>query len=154
MGDQPGFNRDMHRPELPIHDLYVEAIQTEQSATGSQGTIYDRSNHLLRRFGQVSFLTLEPSGRGELSGNDIADEVWALLSGEVVFEWFDERVDSPSRGASYQAHLTTPGLVLVPFGVRFSFEVGQAPTTLLRISSEEASSDACPMVVLSQEGEC
>ena len=154
MGDQPGVNRDMHKPEFPIHDLYVEEIQIEPSDTGLQGIVYTRSNHLLRRFGQVSFLQMEPTGRGELSGNFIADEVWALLSGQVVFEWVDERVDSPSRGASYQAQLNTPGLALVPFGVRFSFEVGQTPTMLLRISSEEASADAYPMVVLSQAGEC
>jgi hypothetical protein len=134
--------------EFPIHDLYIANLATQEFESGFQYDVLSRCDHLLRRFGQISFLTLGPSGKGTLERNAIADEIWALQRGDVIFHWNDRRENSPTKGAAYKARFDSPSLALVPFGVSFSFEWKESGTMLIRISSEEKSSDTSPVIRL------
>jgi len=104
------------------------------------GILYE-DDHRLRRFGCLEVVDIEageslgPVERGE------ADEVWALIDGEVEFHCIDKRVGSPS-----EAHevLLPVGKddgegVFIPFGVRLEIRaITQA--RLVRVASHKDGS--------------
>ncbi len=51
-------------------------------------------DHLLRRFGQVQVIRKSPGRSETLCLREVADEVWALIEGQVEFTWYDLRQDS------------------------------------------------------------
>jgi hypothetical protein len=148
------IKREVFNQEFPIHDLYLEPLPIQVSSAGSHMNILSRCDDLLRRFGQVSLLDLGPDGTGNLEGNSNADEIWALIKGEVMFHWVDGREQSPTKGSKFSIQLDRPSLALVPFGVQFTFEWEVPGTILLRISSEEKSSPSSTTVHLEEGSGC
>jgi dTDP-4-dehydrorhamnose 3,5-epimerase-like enzyme len=71
----------------------------------------------------------------------VADEVWALLDGEIDVVMHDEREDSPTRGTRVHLHLHEPTLVLVPFGVQSEVSSPGAPSWIVRMATHTDSED-------------
>jgi dTDP-4-dehydrorhamnose 3,5-epimerase-like enzyme len=92
-------------------------------------------DHLLRRFGQVQVIRKSPGRSETLYLREVADEVWAIIEGQVEFAWHDLRQDSPSRGHWHHLHTENPTLVLAPFGVAFGCRALEEPALLIRLSS-------------------
>ena len=119
----------------PIHDLYIRELTLEETKGLTKFHVLRDDDHLLRRFGQVQVIRKSP-GRSETLGlREVADDVWALIEGEVEFAWHDLRQDSPSQNHWYHHRTKTPTLVLAPFGVAFGCRALQGPTLLIRLST-------------------
>lgn len=129
------------KAKYPIHDLYITELSYSENKAGRRLQILSQSDHLIRRFGQLSFLILKPMGILSTERNPAADEIWALVEGQAIFHWHDTREDSPTLGEKFSQRYNSPTGVLVPFGVTFSFEVEAEGTMIIRISSEELPTD-------------
>ena len=78
----------MIRSEFKISDLVVKDLDWRDGIL----TVIKENDHLLRRFGEMDVVTIEPSRSLEVFRQQ-ADEVWALLSGQVLFHLEDQRQD-------------------------------------------------------------
>ena len=126
----------MHDP-LPIHDLYIRPLELRATPAGSALTVLRYSDHLLRRFGFAEFHELAAGQQRASAARPVADEVWALVRGEVEFDWEDRREDSPTLGRTYHLHANRPTVVLVPFGVAFRIRSLSGGAALVRLASHE-----------------
>jgi hypothetical protein len=123
--------------KIPIHDLVIRPISTTDETETLRLPVLRFSDHLLRRFGQVEMIRLQPQSELEKRVRWIADEVWTLVEGEIEFNFHDLRSESPSSDSQGQITLTQPTLVLVPFGVAVHLRTDDQPAALLRIASHE-----------------
>ena len=119
--------------EFKISDMLVKDLDWRDGIL----TVIKESDHLLRRFGEVDVVTIEPSRYLEVFRQQ-ADEVWALLSGQASFHLEDQRQDSPSLGSGVDLDINqdSPQEVLVPFGVFCKLSSAQG-AMLLRISTHQ-----------------
>ncbi len=122
---------------FPIHDLYIRPLIAAETPRGKAWKLLAEDDHLLRRFGHVEVLQYKHSPAKQLVTREVADEIWALIEGEVEFLWHDLRPSSPSNGTRFHRHAAEPTLVLVPFGVAFGLHVLSPQAWLLRISTHK-----------------
>ena len=122
---------------FPIHDLYVRALERRATPSGTAVNVLRYSDHLLRRFGVAEFHLLAAGQQRPSAARAVADELWALVSGEAEFSWEDRRENSPTFGRSYRLRAVQPTVVLVPFGVAFGIQSLSGEAALVRLSSEE-----------------
>jgi dTDP-4-dehydrorhamnose 3,5-epimerase len=116
-----------------IPDLWIQELRPLREDGQIRWIGLRDSDHLLRRFGSAEVIRLDPSGVPTLRLRPIADEVWTLLEGEVVFRWHDLRDGSPSRGQRLDRLVRTPTQVLAPFGVGFGVRAIGEAALLLRV---------------------
>ncbi len=126
--------------QFPIHDLYAKPLNERATPGDRRIPILSYSDHLLRRFGLAEVVMLTPGAKSQQRVRQVADEVWALVSGQVEFRWEDLREGSPSRGAQCSLRCDRPTLVLVPFGVAFSVHAHDGPAQLIRLATHEDQS--------------
>ena len=127
---------------LPVHDLYIRPLERRATGSGSALVVLHHSDHLLRRFGLAEFHLLADGQQRLSAARHVADEVWALVHGEVEFDWEDRRENSPTFGQTYQLRAVQPTVVLVPFGVAFRIRSLNGEAALVRLASEEDESDS------------
>lgn len=125
----------------PIHDLFIRTLHTEHDHEGSRLEVLRYSDHLLRRFGLAEVLFLETGQVRSARLRKVADEVWALVEGSVVFSWQDQRSSSPTHRANFQMRCNRPTLVLAPFGVEFEVRAVDGPAQLLRLATHESDKE-------------
>ena len=123
-----------------IFDLYIRELTPEESDGLSALRVLGSEDHLLRRFGQLDVIRKSPNSMETMSLREVADEVWALLEGEVEFAWHDLRPDSPSHDNWQHLRTGTPTLVLAPFGVAFGYRQLGESALLLRLSTHAEGS--------------
>lgn len=127
---------DRPSPEKPpINDLFYRRVQTIEAAGLKRLLALSESDHLLRRFGQVQIIRINPDADVQMRLREVADEIWVLIDGRVEFIWQDLRKDSPSFNRMFHLECVEPTLVLVPFGVAFGQRPLGKPATLLRLST-------------------
>ena len=119
----------------PIHDLYIRELTMEETDGLTKFHVLRDEDHLLRRFGQVQVIRKSPGRSETLCLRDVADEVWALLEGQVEFAWHDLRQGSPSQGHWHHLHAETPTLVLASLGVAFGCRALEDSAFLIRLST-------------------
>ena len=125
----------MMNNQFPIHDLFVRKLEVHDEGRGIRIPLLSFNDHLLRRFGFVESVHLEPGHLRKMQVRAVADETWALIEGKVRFGWIDLRPSSPTNGQKYNLISDTPILVLAPFGVAFGVEALEKPALLLRLAS-------------------
>ena len=105
--------------EYNISEITVLDLQPE---AGRLVALRD-TDHLLRRFGQAEVCTLDAGAQFVEGLYPVADQVWAILTGEVELRLEDRRAGSPSEGQVDVLHLRAakPQAVLIPFGVAYTF---------------------------------
>jgi hypothetical protein len=121
---------------VAVHDVLVTPL-----STGGPGalSILSFEDHLLRRFGSVQLVRLEP-GETFRGLRASADEVWALIEGGAEFHLEDTRPISPTLGVLQLVITEGPTRLLVPFGVRL--QVRPRPrAVLLRIMTHTERED-------------
>jgi hypothetical protein len=121
----------------PIHDLFIRTLHLEQDSNGAKLEVLSYSDHLLRRFGFAEIIFLESDQVRPAELRNVADEIWALVTGSAQFKWLDRRSSSPTRDATYQLDCDQPTLVLAPFGVEFTVQAAGGSAQLLRLSTHE-----------------
>lgn len=101
--------------EFKIPDIIVRDLEPGDRFL----TILHEEDHLLRRFGQVDFVRLDPQDSLGLC-REQADEIWAVVSGEASFTLTDKREESPGLEEQIELSLrgSRPQALLVPFGVQ------------------------------------
>ena len=119
--------------QTTIHDLYLRKLTPQNLENGFSLPILSEDHHLLRRFGATEFIHLNPHSKNKMRLRVVADEIWALLQGRVLFTWRDMRSTSPTHNCQFQLDCREPMLLLVPFGVAFGQETAENPALLLRI---------------------
>jgi len=125
---------------LPIHDLFIRTLERRATSAGSALEVLRFSDHLLRRFGLAEFHVVAEGQSRLAESRAVADEVWALVRGEVEFDWEDQRKSSPTFGRTFRLRATQPTVVLVPFGVAFRIRSLNGEAALVRLASEEDES--------------
>jgi len=116
-----------------IPDLCIREIESVHEDGRRRWIGLRDTDHLLRRFGSAEVVRVDPQAAAALRLRSIADEVWTLLEGEVIFRWLDQRDGSPSRGQRHDHQARTPTQVLAPFGVGFGVRALGGPALLLRV---------------------
>lgn len=122
--------------EFPIHDLFVRELVYQGGADVRFLPVLSFEDHLLRQFGNAEFISAETGYSSNSTLNDTADEVWALLRGNVTFYWKDERTNSPTFESEHHQMADTPLLLLVPFGVAFRYQIEDGEALMLRFTTE------------------
>ena len=125
----------MKENTLPIHDLFIRKLDTLDEDGQIRMPILSFEHHLLRRFGFAESILVKPEYRTKMKVREVADEIWASLSGKVRFHWWDLRSGSPSHENRYEIFIEEPHLVLVPFGVAFGVQTYDEPVHLIRFST-------------------
>lgn len=125
------------RPSTAIHDAAWTPLP--DPAPGESSPLLSFEDHWLRRFGRIDALRLD-GGQVVRGLRQVADEVWALVEGEVILQLHDRRSGSPSFGASQTHHLQRPARVLVPFGVEMHLEARRA-SVLVRLMTHSEAED-------------
>lgn len=121
----------------PIHDLFIRHVPSAGGRAEARWKALRDEDHLLRRFGMVEVLRVEPDLEPYLRVRSSADEVWLLIEGRGEFRWRDLRSDSPTHGVEHKLICDKPTQVLAPFGVAFGFRPLDGPALLLRISTHD-----------------
>lgn len=123
-------------PEIfPIHDLYIKTILPVEESGVIRWPTLRYSDHLLRRFGFAEVVRARSELPLTLHVRVVADEVWALIEGQVEFHWHDLRKNSPTYDNQHRLICTRPTSMLVPFGVAFGYRVLDGQATLLRLAT-------------------
>lgn len=123
-------------PEVfPIHDLYIKPILLIEEPGSTRWPTLCDSDHILRRFGLAEVVRVQPEAPPKVHVREIADEVWALIEGQVEFYWHDLRKNSPTFDSKHRLICELPTLVLVPFGVAFGCRALGGAATLLRLAT-------------------
>lgn len=125
----------MSAKSYPIRDLYIRRLQLESQRGGRRMMLLKHEDHLLRRFGVLEVVRLEPRSSTPFMVREIADEVWSLLEGRVEFVWKDLRTGSPTWENLHRHSTSEPTLVLVPFGVAFGVRSARGSSTLVRLAT-------------------
>ena len=125
-----------------IHDLFIKPLSREEFASGWRLPLLRYSDHLLRRFGLAEAIQLAAGASLGPIVRRRADEAWALLEGQVEFDWEDQREGSPTRGRRHSLRCDRPTLVLAPFGVAFSCRALDGPAMLVRLATHAEDESA------------
>jgi len=125
-----------------IHDLWVKPLPTSRSPSETRWQLPEGLAPWLRRYGEAEVIRMAAGAHLGPRVRSVADEVWALLDGEIEVVMQDGRDDSPTRGARVHLHLTEPTLVLVPFGVQSEVSSPSARSWIVRMATHAASEDA------------
>ncbi|MEN8240761.1 MAG: hypothetical protein ABFS17_02475 [Chloroflexota bacterium] len=82
--------------------------------------VLSEDDHLLRRFGQLDLVRLQPDTRLSTHRQQGADEIWVIVSGAVELTLTDMREESPTNQAKMEFSLLEENYqgVLIPFGVK------------------------------------
>lgn len=120
---------------LPIHDLFIQKLETNEDSGRTRLPILRHDDHLLRRFGFAEMIRLEPIPPDSMQIRAVADEIWALIEGKCRFVWKDLRQTSPTQGQAFEIIATEPTLVLAPFGVAFGVEAYDHQALLIRLAT-------------------
>ncbi len=107
---------------MTAHNISEITVLDLKSEAGRLVALSD-TDHLLRRFGQAEVRTLAAGQQTAEALRPVADQVWAILTGEVELRLEDRRAGSPSEGQVDVLSLTAakPQAVLIPFGVAYTF---------------------------------
>ncbi|MEX2030235.1 MAG: hypothetical protein WD906_04615 [Anaerolineales bacterium] len=124
-----------------IHDLWVQPLPTSRSITETRWRLPDGLAPWLRRYGEAEVIRMAAGAHLAPRVRLVADEVWALLDGEIEVDLQDGRVDSPTGGARMHLHLFEPTLVLVPFGVQSEVSSPTARSWLVRMATHTDTED-------------
>lgn len=119
----------------PIHDLYIKPILLIEEPGKTRWPTLCDSDHILRRFGLAEVVRVRPEATTKLQVREIADEVWALIEGQIEFYWQDLRKNSPTYVRKHRLKCESPTLVLVPFGVAFGCRALDEAATLIRLAT-------------------
>lgn len=120
---------------VPIHDIIILPLtQVEDEGTLRWVALRD-TDHLLARFGQAEVIRVQTGRPVGMRLRSVADEVWALIEGQVEFAWQDLRQGSPTRNHHFSLACLKPTAVLVPSGVAFGFRALGNQPLLLRLST-------------------
>ena len=125
----------MLKETRPIHDLYIRELTVEETERLTKFNVLSEEDHLLRRFGQVQVIRKSPGRDEPLCLREVADEVWALIEGQVEFAWHDLRLGSPTHDHWQRFRTEAPTLVLAPFGVAFGCRALENPALIIRLST-------------------
>jgi hypothetical protein len=111
------------------------------ASNGHLLTVVSEHDPLLRRFGQVDVVNLDPAHPLTLQRKK-ADEVWTVLEGNALFTLVDRREDSPTFGGQVALTLEArkPQVVLVPFGIDCLIEAKKT-SRLLRLTTHADDTD-------------
>jgi dTDP-4-dehydrorhamnose 3,5-epimerase len=123
--------------EYPIHDLYIKPIRTKYDRGVTSWMPLRDDDHLLRRFGQVEVVRMEPTAPPICRLREVADDLWALIDGSAELRFKDLRAVSPSQGGKFSLHVHESTLALVPFGVGFGIGALEEGAILIRMSTHE-----------------
>jgi hypothetical protein len=126
---------DQMDSSIPIHDLFIKKLKTIEENGRTRLPVLGYDDHLLRRFGYVETLRIEPMPVDSLQVRAVADEIWTLMEGKVRFLWKDLRSTSPTQGMSFEIIASEPTLVLAPFGVAFGVEALEHQALLIRLAT-------------------
>ena len=105
--------------------------------------LLSEEDHLLRRFGFMEWISLEPDNKKLFRIRGEADEIMIAMRGEVQAHAIDVRLGSPTYGAEEQVILsrTKGGGLLLPFGIAYGVSAPQSAQAL-RISTHTNDSHA------------
>ena len=124
-----------------IHDLWVQPLPTSRSTSVTRWKLPEGLAPWLRRYGEAEVIRMAAGAHLAPRVRSVADEVWALLDGEVDVVMQDGREESPTRGARVHLHLSEPTLVLVPFGVQSEVSSLGARSWIVRMATHTDSED-------------
>jgi hypothetical protein len=120
--------------QYPIGDVYVFPVQRSEG----RWKLLSDSDHLLRRFGQLEFLSLKEQQSANYEAREEADEICFVLRGKMTVKLTDLREDSPSYNAIIEIALRAdePKGLLIPFGVAYSLVTSNG-VDLLKVSTHQ-----------------
>ena len=121
--------------QYPIQDLFVKTLAASQADGLTRWLALSDQDHLLRRFGLAEVVRVPAGADTGLRLREVADEVWALIEGQVEFVWRDVRSASPTHDHRHRLTCSQPTLVLVPFGVAFGVRSLNSAALLLRLAT-------------------
>lgn len=124
-----------------IHDLWVQPLPMSRSRSETRWKLPEGLAPWLRRYGEAEVIRMAAGAHLGPRVRLVADEVWALLDGEIEVVMQDRRNESPTRGARVHLHLIEPTLVLVPFGVQSEVSSPSARSWLVRMATHTDSED-------------
>jgi hypothetical protein len=121
---------------LPISDMHLFPLSRQDGRL----SILRDTDHLLRRFGVLETLSLEPGASPLFHLRAEADQILAPLDGAVDLSLIDMRAESPSHGVRGEVTLSAanPHGLLLPFGVACRM-VSADGARLLRLSTHSAA---------------
>lgn len=123
---------------FPIHDLIIRQLDSYGIENATRIPAYRFDDHILRQLRYAEFVQLPPGIEGKMAPQAVADELWALVDGEITFTWVDMRPESPSFKTEFELPSDTPVVILVPFGVEFGYVSGAQGASLIRFSSHQS----------------
>lgn len=135
----------MVSPTGGIHDIWVQPLPTVRSDGGTHWKLPEGLAPWLRRYGEAEVVRMASGASLGPRVRRVADEVWALLDGEVDVDLVDERDNSPTRGGSLHIHLSEPTLVLVPFGVQGRLSSPSLRSWIVRMATHSELEDPTGM---------
>jgi hypothetical protein len=124
-----------------IHDLWVQPLPTSRSPSETRWKLPEGLAPWLRRYGEAEVIRMAAGAHLGPRVRLMADEVWALLDGEIEVKMQDGRDDSPTRGAALHLHLIEPTLVLVPFGVQSEVSSPSTRSWIVRMATHTDSEE-------------
>lgn len=122
-----------------IHDGQLLELGAIPEADGRM-TLLRNDDHLLRRFGALEGLRLEPDVSFAVQ-RLIADEIWCLLEGSAAVRLEDRRRDSPTMGIVEEHTVERPTRLLIPFGVAAEVRAGEGGAFLVRLMTHDLEED-------------
>lgn len=126
---------------LPIHDMLLRPLPAQAGPPGTHWPLPSWDEPWLRRYGEAEVIRLGPDEPAFERMRRVADEVWALLEGEIDVMAEDRRPDSPTHHVQARFHFTEPTLVLIPFGVRLQLKATGPSTWLVRMATHSEAED-------------
>ena len=131
----PNHNHALDEVSAIIPDLFVHPISAQQSKEGEILKVLNGSYPLLRRFGSLEALRIQPREAMAMRMRLVADEVYALLEGQILCAWLDLREGSSSYERYVQSTFRDPTLLLAPFGVALGLQAVDTPAFVLRVAT-------------------
>jgi mannose-6-phosphate isomerase-like protein (cupin superfamily) len=130
--------------ENVIHDMVLHSRDPEDFEGTRVWKVLSFHDHLLRRFGFLQAIHLEPGTPIAPRLRKEADEVVFILEGTVDVSLKDLRRHSPSEKVEYRNQLRSGDLLLIPFGVRFECCALDHRSTLLLLATHEEEKLSSP----------
>ena len=132
---RPNHNHALEEVSAIIPDLFVHPLIARQNHEGEILKVLDGSHPLLRRFRSLEILRIEPKEATTMRMRLVADEVYALLEGQILCAWLDLREASSSYERYVQWTFRDPTLLLAPFGVALGLQALDVPALVIRIAT-------------------
>lgn len=125
----------------PIHDMLLRPLPGREGVWSRHWPLPDWDGPWLRRYGEAEVIRLRPGGALPDRLRRLADEVWALIAGEIELMAVDRRPDSPTRDAELRLHVTDPTLILIPFGVALRLKAAGRGAWVIRMATHSEAED-------------